>query len=123
MMAQRVLNIIERETGKDSIEISIGFAGQIAPNFGLNNMILLMRGPDDGMLRVALREGSGVKLDALRETLRTILPTEIAPWLAGEMVRRGVDPAIAATRSKEISFGFEPGDMISNVMSFGSPTP
>jgi multidrug efflux pump subunit AcrB len=123
MMAQRVLNIIERETGKDSIDISIGFAGQIAPNFGLNNMILLMRGPDDGMLRVALREGSGVKLDALRETLRTILPTEIAPWLAGEMVRRGVDPAIAATRSKEISFGFEPGDMISNVMSFGSPTP
>ncbi len=123
MMAQRVLNIIERETGKDSIEISIGFAGQIAPNFGLNNMILLMRGPDDGMLRVALREGTGVKLDALRETLRSVLPTEIAPWLAEEMVRRGVDPAIAKTRSKEISFGFEPGDMISNVMSFGSPTP
>ncbi len=123
MMAQRVLNIIERETGKDSIEISIGFAGQIAPNFGLNNMILLMRGPDDGMLRVALREGTGVKLDALRETLRSVLPTEIAPWLAEEMVRRGVDPTIAKTRSKELSFGFEPGDMISNVMSFGSPTP
>ncbi|MFM7540290.1 MAG: efflux RND transporter permease subunit [Planctomycetota bacterium] len=123
MMGQRVLGIIERECGKDAIDISIGFAGQIAPNFGLNNIILLMRGPDDGMLRVALREGSGVALDSLRERLRKVLPEEIAPWLAGEFARLGVDRPTAEARARNISFGFEPGDMVSNVMSFGSPTP
>lgn len=123
MMGQRVLGIIERECGKDAIDISIGFAGQIAPNFGLNNIILLMRGPDDGMLRVALREGSGVALDSLRERLRKVLPEEIAPWLAGEFERVGVDRPTAQARARNISFGFEPGDMVSNVMSFGSPTP
>lgn len=123
MMAQKVLGIIERECGKDAIEISIGFAGQLAPNFGLNSVILLMRGPDDGMLRVALREGSGVKLDTLRERLRKTLPDEVAPWLAGEFVRLGVPQDTAQRRARNISFGFEPGDMVSNVMSFGSPTP
>ncbi len=122
-MGQKALEIIEREAGKDQIDISIGFAGQIAPYFGLNNMILLMRGPDDGMLRVAFREGSGIALDEFREKMRKKLPEEIAPWLAGVMVSRGVPKAEADARSKEISFGFEPGDMVSNVMSFGSPTP
>ncbi|MCE2805971.1 MAG: efflux RND transporter permease subunit, partial [Gemmataceae bacterium] len=122
-MGQKALEIIEREAGKDQIDISIGFAGQIAPYFGLNNMILLMRGPDDGMLRVAFREGSGIELDEFREKMRKKLPEEIAPWLAGVMVSRGVPKAEADVRSKEISFGFEPGDMVSNVMSFGSPTP
>ena len=46
-----------------NVEISMGFAGQQAPNFGMNNMILFMRGPDDGQMRVALREGSGIALD------------------------------------------------------------
>ena len=123
MMAQKILGVIERECGKDAIDISIGFAGQIAPNFGLNNVILLMRGPDDGMLRVALREGSGVRLDSLRERLREILPGEISPWLAGEFVRTGLDRQTADSRARNISFGFEPGDMVSNVMSFGSPAP
>jgi len=122
-MGQKALEIIEREAGKDQIDISIGFAGQIAPNFGVNNIILLMRGPDDGILRVAFREGSGIELDEFREKMRKKLPEEIAPWLAGVMVSRGVPKAEADARSKEISFGFEPGDMVSNVMSFGSPTP
>ena len=42
--------------------ISMGFAGQQAPNYGMNNMMLFMRGPDDGQMRVALREGSGIRL-------------------------------------------------------------
>ncbi len=122
-MGQKILEIIEREAGKDQIDISIGFAGQIAPYYGLNNMIMLMRGPDDGMLRVAFREGSGIKLDQFRERLRKVLPEEIAPWLATVFESRGVPKPDSEVRAKNISFGFEPGDMVSNVMSFGSPTP
>ncbi|MEY4394050.1 MAG: Cobalt-zinc-cadmium resistance protein CzcA, partial [Planctomycetota bacterium] len=123
MMGQKILEIIEREVGQKNIEISIGYVGQIAPQFGLNNMILLMRGPDDGMLRMALKEGSGVSLAQFREKMRTMLPKEIAPWLAGVIEARGVPADEARKRSANISFGFEPGDMVSNVMSFGSPTP
>ena len=52
----------------------MGFAGQQAPNYGMNNMILFMRGPDDGQMRVALREGSGIRLRRFREQLRNVCP-------------------------------------------------
>ncbi len=123
MMGQKILEIIEREVGQKNIDISIGYAGQIAPQFGLNNMILLMRGPDDGMIRMAFKEGSGISLADFREKMRRILPREIAPWLATVIEGRGVPPEEARKRATELTFGFEPGDMISNVMSFGSPTP
>lgn len=123
MMGQKVLQVVEELAGENKIEISIGYAGQIAPPYGLNNILLLMRGPDDGMLRVALREGSGIKLDRFRELLRTELPKRIPPWLAGVMETYGVPKDEAKVRATRVAFGFEPGDMISNVMSFGSPTP
>ena len=123
MMGQKILEIVEREAGADKIDISIGFAGQIAPAYGLNNMILLMRGPDDGVLRLAFREGANIPLDEFREKMRKILPSEMGKWMAEVIESRGVSRDEAIKRSKLISFGFEPGDMVSNVMSFGSPTP
>ena len=42
----------------ENMQITMGFAGQVAPNFGMDNIVLFMRGPDDGYLRVALREGA-----------------------------------------------------------------
>ena len=36
--------------------------------------ILFMRGPDDGQMRVKLREGSGVSIFTLQEKLRKVLP-------------------------------------------------
>ena len=38
----------------------------------MDNMVLFMRGPDDGQMRVALREDSGIKLDEFRERLRKV---------------------------------------------------
>jgi hypothetical protein len=46
----------------------------------MNNIVLFMRGPDDGWLRVALKEDSKIKLPAFREKLRKILPERIIPW-------------------------------------------
>ncbi len=47
-----------------------------------------MRGPDDGQLRVALTEDSGIKLAAFRERLRKVLPEEGDP-VAGQAAGRG----------------------------------
>ena len=55
-----------------------------------NNMVLFMRGPDDGQLRVALREGSGIKLDEFRERLRKALPERLSPGWPKRLLETGL---------------------------------
>ena len=122
-LAVRALQEIEDEAGSGNVHISMGFAGQQAPNYGMNNMLLFMRGPDDGQLRVQLREGSGVRLDEFRERLRKVLPEKLVPWFTEVLVAEGLAQEQAQARARQMNFGFEPGDIVSEVMSFGSPTP
>ena len=89
----------------------------------MNNMLLFMRGPDDGQMRVALREGSGIHLDEFRQRLRDALPEKLIPWFTDRLQREGVAPDQAASLARQITFAFEPGDLVSEVMSFGSPAP
>ena len=85
----KCLQEIEHEAGTDNISITMGFVGQVAPNFGIDNMVLFMRGPDDGWLRVKLKEDSGIKLDEFRERLRKVLPERVVPWLADRLEKGG----------------------------------
>lgn len=39
----RALEVVDNEAKAENVHISMGFAGQQAPNFGMNNMILFMR--------------------------------------------------------------------------------
>jgi multidrug efflux pump subunit AcrB len=122
-MAVKCLEEIEREAKPENIEISMGFVGQVAPNFGIDNMVLFMRGPDDGQLRVALREDSGIKLAPFRERLRKVLPERVIPWLITRLEKGGLSHEEAMRQAKLSTFGFEPGDIVTNVMSFGSAMP
>ncbi|HWE35131.1 MAG TPA: efflux RND transporter permease subunit [Isosphaeraceae bacterium] len=122
-MAVKCLEEIEREVKPENIQISMGYVGQVAPNFGIDNMVLFMRGPDDGQLRVALRDEGGIKLAPLRERLRKVLPERVIPWLAKRLEQGGLSRAEAEAQAKTAIFGFEPGDIVTNVMSFGSPMP
>jgi multidrug efflux pump subunit AcrB len=119
----RCLQLIEEQAGADNVDISMGFAGQQAPNYGLNNMLLFMRGPDDAQMRVALREGSGIHLPSLRETLRRELPDKLKTWFTRRLEREGLTHQDAVERASKITLAFEPGDIVSEVMSFGSPAP
>jgi multidrug efflux pump subunit AcrB len=122
-MAVKCLEEIEREAGPENIQITMGYVGQVAPNFGIDNMVLFMRGPDDGQLRVALRDEGGIKLAEFRERLRKVLPERVLPWLIDRLVQGGLSREDATKEAKKSTFGFEPGDMVTNVMSFGSPMP
>jgi multidrug efflux pump subunit AcrB len=122
-MAVKCFEEIEREAKPENIQITLGFVGQVAPNFGIDNMVLFMRGPDDGWLRVALREDSGINLVQFREKLRKVLPERVIPWLAQRLEQGGLDPAEAEHQAELSTFGFQPGDIVTNVMSFGSLTP
>lgn len=122
-MGVKCLEVIEKEAGVASIDISMGYVGQVAPNFGINNMVLFMRGPDDGQIRLALKEESGIHLDEFREKLRKLLPEKVIPWLAETLQKGGLSAADAETQAKKAIFGFGPGDIVTTVMSFGSATP
>ena len=122
-MAVKCLEEIEREAKPENIAITMGFVGQVAPNFGIDNMVLFMRGPDDGQLRVALEEDSGIKLAEFRERLRKVLPKRVIPWLAARLEQGGLSTAKALEQARKSTFGFAPGDIVTQVMSFGSSTP
>ncbi|HTU23863.1 MAG TPA: efflux RND transporter permease subunit [Pirellulales bacterium] len=122
-MASKCLAEISREAKPENVEITLGFAGQVAPNFGMDNIVLFMRGPDDGYLRVALREGSGIHLDEFRERLRKVLPERVIPWLAQRLEKGGLPKNEAEQQASLATFAFQPGDIVSEVMSFGSLTP
>ena len=122
-MAVKCLQEIEREAKTENVEITMGFVGQVAPNFGIDNMVLFMRGPDDGQLRVKFREDTKIKLPAFRERLRKVLPERVTPWLADRLEQRGVSSSEAKRQAKKATFGFQPGDIVTTVMSFGSAAP
>ena len=101
----------------------MGYVGLGATNTATNNILLFMRGTDDGELRVRLQEKSGVEIAQLRERLRKALSEKVIPWLKELLMQEGVRAEEAETRARKFSIGFEPGDIVSTVMSFGSPTP
>ncbi len=122
-MAVKCLEEIEREAKPENVQITMGYVGQIAPNYGMDNIVLFMRGPDDGLMRVALRDGSGIKLTEFRERLRKVLPERVIPWLAQRLEQGGLSKVAALRQARMSTFGFEPGDIVTEVMSFGSSTP
>jgi multidrug efflux pump subunit AcrB len=101
-IATRILDIIAREVGgADKVAISIGMVGVHNSSFPVNLVYLWNGGPGEGFLAVQLTEHADVKIPDLKEKLRKVL--------AGEM--------------PDVSISFEPQDIVSRVMSFGSPTP
>ena len=100
-LAGQVLEVIRQQAGPANVERSLGYVGAIPASYPINTIFLWMSGPQEGILRVALRRGSGVRIPELREHLRRELPRALP----------------------DVQFSFEAGDIVSEVMSFGSPTP
>jgi multidrug efflux pump subunit AcrB len=122
-MAIKCLSEIEHEAEAKNIQITMGFVGQVAPNFGIDNMVLFMRGPDDGQLRIKLRDDSGIKLAEFREKLRIVLPERVTPWLEKRLEQGGLSSVEAKQQAQKAIYGFQPGDIVTTVMSFGSAAP
>jgi multidrug efflux pump subunit AcrB len=100
-LALAVLKTIRDEVGPDGLEISVGYVGLIPSSYPINAIYQWTGGPEEVMLRVALKGETTVAVEELKERLRTVL----------------------AERMPEVRFSFEPADIVAEVMSFGSPTP
>ncbi len=100
-LALAALEIIKKEAGPANVEITLGFVGVHAPNYPINLIYLWNGGSEEGVVQVQLKPGTKVRVEALKEKLRQRFAAELP----------------------EASFSFEPSDIVSRVMSLGSPTP
>lgn len=100
-LALQVLDVIQREAGKENVAISTGFIGVQPPSYPINTIFLWTSGPQEAVLKVALKRDAPLKGEALQERLRKRLKAELPG----------------------VQFNFEPGDIIGQVMSFGAAAP
>ena len=97
----KVLDIIKNAVGPDSVAISSGLIGIHGSNFPINFIHLWNSGPEDGVLQVQLKPGTHVSIPELEERLRQQFAAQLP----------------------DVSFSFEPADIINRVMSMGATTP
>jgi multidrug efflux pump subunit AcrB len=96
----RALDIIRRDAGPGNVAITSDFMGLQPSSYPVNLIHLFTAGPQEAIIQVAMKPGAPGG-EALRERLRASFRRELA--------------------GTEVSF--EAGDIVSQVMSFGSPTP
>jgi multidrug efflux pump subunit AcrB len=101
VIALKALDAIKAEAGGDNVAITLGFVGAQPASYPINTIHLWTSGSQEAVLLVALRKGSGIRLSAFKERLRKRLP-EVIPGT---------------------SLSFEAGDVVSQIMNFGAPTP
>jgi multidrug efflux pump subunit AcrB len=122
-VAEKTLEVIAEEAGPENVDITMGYVGANPPQFTINMAYLWSRGPDDSLLRIGLRQGSGVGIFELQERLRKALPEKVGAWYRAELLRLGLRRDQADRRVADLVFAFEPGDLISETMSLGAPAP
>ncbi len=100
-VALKSLDLIKREAGPDSIAISVGLVGVHPATYPINLIHLFNSGPEEAYLQIQLKPTVRMKVAALKERLRAVFAAELP----------------------DVRVSFEPSDIVSRVMSFGSPTP
>lgn len=100
-IALEARRIVEAELGPANIDLSSGFIGVQPPSYPINTIYLWTSGPHEAVLLFALKPGSFGAGEEVREKLR-------------ERLRSGL-PGVNVT--------FEAGDIVDQVMAFGSPAP
>ncbi len=103
-LEKRVLKTIEEvkaEVGKENVEKTLGYAGQQPPFFPISSAFLWTAGPHQAVLDVQLKEDAKIDMEKLKDRLRDRFAKAIP----------------------DTKFSFEPGDLVSQIMNLGSPTP
>jgi multidrug efflux pump subunit AcrB len=100
-IARDILGIAKKEAGPDNIESTLGYVGLQSADHPINAIYLWTSGPEEAVLQVQLRHGSGIPIEDFKERLRRAITQEL--------------PAVRLS--------FEPSDIVSRVMSFGASTP
>jgi len=101
VMTLKALNLIKELAGPGNVEISTAYIGTIPPSYPINTIQLFTSGQHEAVLQVAMKRSAKVASDAFQARVREKFRQEMP----------------------DVTVSFEAGDIISQVMSFGSPTP
>ncbi|MGH9533256.1 MAG: efflux RND transporter permease subunit [Terriglobales bacterium] len=97
----QALGLVEREAGPGNVETSLGFVGTQPRSYPINTIYLWTSGPEEAVMQVALRRGSGIKLLPFEDHLRQAFAREMP----------------------DVTISFEAGDIIGKIMNLGAPAP
>lgn len=122
-LAQEATRLIKEEVGPENVEATVGYVGMFPTNYPIQAIHQWTSGPGECLLKVALKEQAAGHLDEQKERLRTKLDAGLKAWLAARWKEDGLSQQEIDTRLPGVRLSFEPGDLVSDVMSFGSPTP
>jgi multidrug efflux pump subunit AcrB len=100
-LVTRVLDEIGKTAGPKNVAITLGYVGTQGASYPINSVFLWTSGPHEAVMNVALRPDAHVDVASLEEKLRQTLPAQFPGS----------------------TFSFEPGDLVSQIMNFGAPTP
>ncbi len=101
MMTLSLLDEIHKEAGANNVAVTLGYVGTQPPAYPINTIFLWTSGPQEALLRVALKPDAPISIGDLEKQLRAKLPS-----------------MFPGSR-----FSFEAGDIVSQTMNFGAPTP
>jgi multidrug efflux pump subunit AcrB len=96
----RALDVIQDTAGRDNVTITSDFEGLIPSSYPVDLIHLFTSGPQDAIIQIALRPDAP-RGERLREQLRQKLDAKLP----------------------DCQVSFEAGDIVTQVMGFGSPTP
>src|SRR5260370_24510337 len=99
-MILHALDLIRKTVGKENVEITSDYVGVQPSSYPVNLIHLFTSGPEEALVQIQLLPGHPDD-ERLREDLRAAFSKELP----------------------NLKLSFEAGDIISQVMSFGSPTP
>jgi len=97
----RVLDAVVQTAGRSNVASTLDYIGVQPPSYPVNTIFLWTSGQHEGLLRVSLKPGSSTSVEDLEEKLRKTLPGQFTG----------------------MQFSFEAGDIVSQIMNFGAPTP
>ncbi len=96
-----VLHSIQEAAGPGNVGVTLSYVGAPPPNYPINTIYLWTSGQHEAVLRVALKPDSNIRMDEFEERLRKLLPDKFPGC----------------------QFSFEAGDIVTQIMNFGAPTP
>jgi multidrug efflux pump subunit AcrB len=96
----RALDVVRQQIGSGNIEITSDFLGIVPPSYPVDLIHLFTSGPQEAIIQIAVKSNAP-RGEALRERLRESLHRQLP----------------------DCQISFEAGDIVTQVMSFGSPTP
>jgi multidrug efflux pump subunit AcrB len=97
----QMIDIIKREAGPGNVEATLGYAGQQPVQFVISSVSSLDKRPTRGCHGCQLAQRSQYRFANFKDVLRSKFAQEMP----------------------NVSFSFEPGDLVSQIMNLGSPTP